>query len=166
MTDKNALNVLESWLRLAYHNADGTDEDSAELYEALQTTFALINRQKEEITRLQSMNQAKLDTIHDLRADIEMWESEIDKQYEQAKADILGNMADGGTSCHWCIEQHRSYAIKEFWDRLKEEGKKKVDYYTPEGCDLYFSNGTWCGYIAMKEAGDNLLKEMVGDDDD
>lgn len=134
MTDKNALKVLESWLRLAYHNADGTDEDSAELYEALQTTFALINRQKEEIARLQSI--------------------------------ILGNMADSGTNCHWCIEQHRSYAIKEFWDRLKEEGKKKVDYYTPEGCDLYFSNGTWCGYIAMKEAGDNLLKEMVGDDDD
>lgn len=131
MTDKNALKVLESWLRLAYQNADGTDEDSAELYEALQTTFALINRQKEEITRLQSMNQAKLDTIHDLRADIEILESE---------------------------------AIKKFWDRLKVEGKKKVDYYTPEGCDLYFSNGTWCGYIAMKEAGDNILKEMVGED--
>ena len=52
MTDKKALEVLHSWLKLAYHNADGTDEDSAELYEALQTVFALISRQKTEVAKL------------------------------------------------------------------------------------------------------------------
>lgn len=52
MTDKKALEVLESWLRLAYQNADGTDECSAELYEALQTTFKLITRQQAEIEKL------------------------------------------------------------------------------------------------------------------
>lgn len=52
MTDKKALEVLESWSRLAYHNADGTDKCSAELYEALQTTFKLINRQQVEIENL------------------------------------------------------------------------------------------------------------------
>ena len=52
MTDKKALEVLKSWLQLAYQNADGTDECCAELYEALQTVFALINRQKAEIERL------------------------------------------------------------------------------------------------------------------
>ena len=52
MTDKKALEVLKSWLQLAYQNADGTDECCAELYEALQTVFALINRQQEEIERL------------------------------------------------------------------------------------------------------------------
>ena len=52
MTDKKALEVLKSWLQLAYQNADGTDECCAELYEALQTVFALINRQKSEIERL------------------------------------------------------------------------------------------------------------------
>ena len=52
MTDKKALEVLKSWLQLAYQNADGTDECCAELYEALQTVFALINRQQAEIERL------------------------------------------------------------------------------------------------------------------
>ena len=40
MTERKALEVLNSWLRVAYQNADGTDEASAELYEALQTVFA------------------------------------------------------------------------------------------------------------------------------
>ena len=53
MTEKKALEVLKSWLQLAYQNADGTDECCVKLYEALQTVFALINRQKAEIERLQ-----------------------------------------------------------------------------------------------------------------
>ena len=36
----------------------------------------LINRQRAEIERLKSMNQAKLDTIHDLMADVEMLNAE------------------------------------------------------------------------------------------
>lgn len=56
MTDKKALEVLESWLHLAYHNADGTDESSAELYEALQTVFDLITRRQMEIEKLKSRN--------------------------------------------------------------------------------------------------------------
>ena len=56
--------------------------------------------------------------IKELTEEIERLEAEIDKQYEQAKADILGNMSDGGTSCHWCIDGHRTAAIKEFAERL------------------------------------------------
>lgn len=52
MTEQKALEVLKSWLQVAYQNSDGTDEASAELYEALQTVFALIKRQEEEIERL------------------------------------------------------------------------------------------------------------------
>ena len=52
MTNEHALKVLSSWLQVAYQNADGTDESSAELYVALQTVFILINHQKEEIERL------------------------------------------------------------------------------------------------------------------
>ena len=36
----------------------------------------LINRQQAEIDRLQSMNQAKPDTIHDLQSDIEGGDTE------------------------------------------------------------------------------------------
>ena len=47
MTEEKAIKVLKSWSRVAYQNTDGTDESSAELYEALQVTFNLINRLKE-----------------------------------------------------------------------------------------------------------------------
>ena len=60
------------------------------------------------------------DFINRQKAEIEELEAEIEKQYEQAKADILGNMANGGTSCHWCIDQHRADAVKEFAERLKQ----------------------------------------------
>lgn len=43
-----AFDVLKSWQKLAYHNDDGTDEDSHELYIALTIIFEYINRQKEE----------------------------------------------------------------------------------------------------------------------
>ena len=53
MKNAKALEVLESWLQLVYHNADGTDESSAELYEALQTVFKLISYQQDKIERLE-----------------------------------------------------------------------------------------------------------------
>ncbi len=68
------------------------------------------------------MDQLKrnaLDLIKRQKAEIERLNAEVEKQYEQAKADILGNMPDGGMSCHWCIEQHKAEAIKEFAERLK-----------------------------------------------
>lgn len=54
MTKKEvkAIKELEDWQRLAYHNDDGTDEDSHELYIALTTVFALINRQTAENEKL------------------------------------------------------------------------------------------------------------------
>lgn len=47
-----------------------------------------------------------------------------DKVYEQAKADILANMSDGGTSCHWCIDENRKIgkeeALKGLWHKVSE----------------------------------------------
>lgn len=60
-----------------------------------------------------------IDLINRQKAEIKRLEAEIDAQYEQAKADILGNMADGGVSCHWCIEQHKAEAIEEFAERIE-----------------------------------------------
>lgn len=48
-----------------------------------------------------------------------------DKVYEQAKADILGNISDGGTSCHWCIDENRRIG--------KEEALKQVWHKTADG---------------------------------
>lgn len=51
-----------------------------------------------------------------------LYETNYDKVYEQAKADIIGNMADGGTSCHWCMDAQyqrgRKDAATEIFSRL------------------------------------------------
>ena len=40
------------------------------------------------------------------------------KIYKQAKADILGNISDGDTSCHWCINSQRKIGAKEAADKI------------------------------------------------
>ena len=92
-----------------------------------------------------------LDLINRQKAEIEELEAEIDKQYEQARADILGNMADGGTSCHWCIEQHQAKAIKEFAKRLKCHSYQSV------GDNGYISP---CREVSVEDI-DNIVAEMT-----
>ena len=120
MTDNEIIKALKHWINLF----DGKATDLSLLCTALD----LINRQKAEIEEL---------------------EAEIDRQYEQAKADILGNMSDGGTSCHWCIDQHRTEAIKDFAERLK---KKAIRLNLELSIQAVFLEDI-----------DNLVKEMVGD---
>ena len=52
MKNAKALEILSNWLQLAYHDADRTDKDSAELYEALYTVFKPISYDKSKIERL------------------------------------------------------------------------------------------------------------------
>ena len=47
------MDILKEWQTLAYHNDDGTDEDSHELYWALAIVFKHISRQNAEIERVQ-----------------------------------------------------------------------------------------------------------------
>ena len=76
--------------------------------------------------------------------------SEIDKQYEQAESDILGNIADGGIACHWCIDENRKAAIKEFAERLKNEIDIRPTHSKEQNECVFFLI-------------DELVKEMVGD---
>ena len=96
------------------------------------------------------------DLINRLQAENERLEIECDKQYEIAQATIRAEIADGGTSCHWCEDTIRGVAkaeaYKEFAERLKE---KKARY----NADNFFV----IDYIPFKEI-DNLLKELVGED--
>lgn len=64
----------------------------------------------------------------ELKADLAEAEAEYDRVYEQAEADIRGNMADGGTSCHWCIAGHRADTIREMRDRLSDKALDKYPY--------------------------------------
>jgi hypothetical protein len=89
-----------------------------------------------------------LDLIERQKAEIKRLEAEIDAQYEQAKADILGNMADGGVSCHWCIEQHKIEAIHEFAERLEPKLANNTDI-------------SHVGYQSIIADVDNLIKELT-----
>ena len=93
-----------------------------------------------------------LDLIKRQQAEIEELEAEIDKQYEQAEADILGNLPQGGASCHWCIDKHKAYAIKEFAERLI-----LVEETTAINC-------TTNEKVVRVSDIVNLVKEMVGAD--
>lgn len=99
--------------------------------ELLRDTIDLINRQKAEIVRLQSMNQAKLDMIHDLQAEIERFR-DIGKIYSEVRAE----------------------AIKEFAERLKDASF--ITGYTTVfgGKDVPIKHIT-TAYI------DSLVKEMT-----
>jgi 3-methyladenine DNA glycosylase/8-oxoguanine DNA glycosylase len=72
--------------------------------------------------------QDVLDLINRQKAEIKELEAKCDRQYEQAEADIRANIADGGTSCHWCMDKHRAEAIKEFAERLKERAYTSSDW--------------------------------------
>ena len=86
-----------------------TDEEEgcAKCFEKLRIdVLALIKRQQEEIESL---------------------EADYENVYKQASADILASIADGGTSCEWCIYKHRAEAAREFAERLKSRIRKDID---------------------------------------
>ena len=57
--------------------------------------------------------------IQELTEEIKDLEADYDRVYEQAEADIHGNMADGGTSCHWCMDKTKADTVKRMQERLK-----------------------------------------------
>lgn len=83
----------------------------------------LINRQKAEIVRLKSMNQAKLDMIHDLRTDLETANAEIERLKKEISisqhllSDAWRNIEIKDKFC----ETARAEAIKEFAEKLKNK---------------------------------------------
>lgn len=93
-----------------------------------------------------------VDENRDLKTDLADAEEEYDRVYEQAEADIRGNMADGGTSCHWCMTGHRSDAIIKMQKRLEE-------LYTDEVItdDMTVSIGV------IKQNIKDVVKEMLED---
>ena len=43
---------------------------------------------------------------------------EYENIYEQAEQNVLANIADGGTSCDWCIKEHEKKASKETAEKI------------------------------------------------
>lgn len=65
-----------------------------------------------------------LSLINELAAEIKDLEADYDRVYEQAEADIHANMADGGTSCHWCMDKTKADTVNMMQERLQEEFAK------------------------------------------
>lgn len=77
--------------------------------------------------------------IKELIQEIKDLEAEYDRAYEQAEADIRGNMADGGTSCHWCADKTKADTVK----RMQKLFEERLDI-------------TVCGYSTEEVIGDVL----------
>ena len=98
----------------------------------------LLKRQKTEIERLKSMNQAKLECIHDLQKENEILSRNADTAFQ----DGLNERRD------LFAPEIKSEAYKEFAEKLKEE---------------WFCNGYDSPDVDFDDFISNLLKEMVGE---
>lgn len=61
-----------------------------------------------------------LSLIKELTEEIKDLEADYDRVYEQAEADIHANMANGGTSCHWCADKTKVDTVKRMQKMLCE----------------------------------------------
>ena len=149
MTDNEIIKALE---RITLYSGF-TDDVSNTLLDALE----LIKQQRENIERLQSMNRAKLDTIHDLQVEIEKLKEEV-KDKERAYNDEFCLRKEWKNKCQELLQEKqttKAEAYKEFAEKLEE---KLCDCRT-------VSDGEYCGFDCgdTHECIDNLLKEMVGE---
>ena len=90
------------------------------------TLLNLINRQKAEIERLHSMNQAKLDMLHDIRAELEIAKSEAIREFAEK---LKCKLADHKFECNdktfeevgnWLIHKVAGDVINELVKEMTE----------------------------------------------
>lgn len=83
----------------------------------------LINRQQAEIERLKSMNQAKLDCIHDLQSENEELTYEVDSLKKQMEwlTGYNQNLMSANTALSEEIFIAKAEAYKEFANKVKQE---------------------------------------------
>lgn len=65
----------------------------------------------------------------ELTEEIKDLEADYDRVYEQAAADIHGNMADGGTSCHWCMDKTRADTVRKMQEKLNDRIDRTLDVF-------------------------------------
>lgn len=84
-------------------------------------------------------DDCRCDLIHDaltlikeLAEEIKYLEAEHDRIYEQAEADIRGNIANGGMSCHWCENKTKADTIRKMRALFEEKLDISVCGYSTE----------------------------------
>lgn len=175
MTDKKALEVLESWLRVAYQNADETDEDSAELFEALQTIFKLINRQQETINKNVETLLKKEDLMSKMCEENNVYYNELQYAKEEIEKLQKENTELDGANILLTVtlQNAQSEARKELAEKLKEKfshleytiqtNRKTMPVERVKAeVDAVLQNG--CANVIDKVLTE-MKKEMVGESD-
>ena len=169
MTDNEIIKALECCVNADCENCPSKTICDSDTERLVVKVFDLVNRQKAEIERLQSMNQAKLDMIHDLRAEIadekakgdmcaevikrqdkeiarlERIRAELSKEIDDYKEIVFMDRSEA-------IKKLKAEAVKEFAFMLKAmaAGRLAWDEYDEE----------ICGFLAVDEI-DNLVKEFT-----
>jgi len=171
-----ALDVLKSWQKLAYHNDDGTDEDSHELYEALTLVLDLINRLQAENEKNENIIRLADKTIETANAEIERLSTLAElgnkraNDYRvmrdralkaEAENDTLKNVIKNTflekAGCNIDpLAEIKAEAYKECIEKVKEKSKKS---------EIVCSGALVAtSYLISAKNLNNLLKELVGED--
>lgn len=87
--------------------------------------------------------------IKELTEEIEDLEADYDRVYEQAEADVHGNMANGGTSCHWCMDKTKADTVRKMQSKLTymSEFMLRADH---NGAMYYVDHAAWVEEIAKE----------------
>lgn len=118
---------------------------------------------QEEIDRLKSMNQAKLDTIHDLMAEIEKYEKTIGKLVINddgtAFATLNGNKTEyidkkvATTFKNMAVKKAKTKAIKDVLLTLEAEAESSDKYireYDDSEVQKAYNQALWKAYDIVK----------------
>lgn len=120
----------------------------------------LLKRQKTEIERLKSMNQAKLDCIHDLQNENEILSRNADTAFQ----DGLNERRD------LFAPEIKAEAYKEFAEKAKEnfqnlEYSADTDRKTVKVEEMK-EQINWVLHSVVAETLDNILEELVGENNE
>lgn len=179
--------IVKALKRMSEEDPDGFSSDVLDLINRLQKSKDYYKNNRNEyqdkimyiakqcdnlqagIDRLKSMNQAKLDTIHDLRADIERLErlyGETAYKLECLLCYATGNKLSKHTYPLKTMEIAVSDYIQECCDKTASEARKEFSKRLKEISDILLvtkSDISGNIYSTSDKEIDNLLKELEGE---
>ena len=162
MKDKDIIKALECCSEKICKQCPAYTVEDIECSEkTIKKALELITREQAEIERLQSINQAKLDTIHDLQAEIERLNKTKIETDDFCRRLCRMRMLNGSAIASYedlqnYIQEEKSGAIKEFANKLKNKIKTECNPYGKPTFDYDTS-------IAIMRYIDNLAKEIVSE---
>lgn len=130
LTDEEIVKALEYEKEhlLREEKLTGNAYDTQSVYmrgEGVLAILNLIHRLQAEIERLTEEKwnvQDDLDCYHatntELQKQVDELKTELEKAYETERANIQAEIADAGTSCHWCKQQAVKDTAKEILQGL------------------------------------------------